>query len=387
MKRSNRNVATPQGVANVLSLVVLCVCLSLLALSLASCTATSEALVGGASTEKTPLSVSGDKKEPETSVAQTQDASQLYQEKRYQEVVLLIEAELKDLPDVPENAERREKFLSMLRLAKAKLLLARYQGQLNEIKEKALRSKEIAGLVITQTYGTIWRSEYQERRKASTGGSVYLGSTFFVREKSGLEITSEDGEMIRAVDSSVFSFFGNRGIRLNEGTFLLHLPKGAESFRVEAPLAEATFWSKKASTALISVTTSGGLKIIANERDLTVTLSKGGETKLRPGELVFALPEPQGLSRKMDVELSTIIMTANLLTGFEEPVPFNSSLRLAAAIQAQRIKGRFRAVVGDVKTDDDFQVKVVPEDEEAEPDKKGGLSKFFQGILGRDQNE
>ena len=143
---------------------------------------------------------------------------------------------------------------------------------------------------------------------------------------------------------------------------------------------------EKASTVLVSVTTSGGLKIIANERDLMVS-SKDQELKLRPGELIFALPEQQVLSRKMDVELTTILMTADLLTGFEEPVPFSRSLRLAAAMQARRIKGRYRAVVGDVESEGNFQVKVIEDEEsedEAEKDeetkKKGGISRFFSGF-------
>lgn len=192
--------------------------------------------------------------------------------------------------------------------------------------------------------------------------------------------------MIRSVDTSAFSFTGQRAIRLNEGSILLHLPKNALPFHVDGPLAGVKLSTEKASTVLVSVTTSGGLKIIANERNLMVA-SRDQELKLRPGELVFALPEPQALSRKMDVELSTILMTADLLTGFEEPVPFSRSLRLAAAMQARRIIGRFRAVVGDVESEGNFQVKVIedeePEDEtkkDEETIKKGGISRFFRGF-------
>jgi hypothetical protein len=141
------------------------------------------------------------------------------------------------------------------------------------------------------------------------------------------------------------------------------------------------------------VTTTGGLKLIANERDMTVALNKK-EMKLRPGELVFALPEPQGFSRTMDVELSTILMTADLLAGFEEPVPFSRSLRLAAAMQARRIKGRFRAVVGDVESSDNFQVKVIEKEDAEEdlkkdekPEKQRGSSGFLRGFGNRNRDK
>jgi hypothetical protein len=385
VKRLTRSVTSSVPAASILASVVPFLSVLLLAANICACTGTTDGLSGQSSNPKN-FSSSDLKKNSKPNRPSSQEVSQLYQEERYKEVISWIELALEELPDDGSNMEKRAQLRSMLRLAKAKSLVARFHGKMRDIKEQSILDKQIPGLVITQTYGTVFLSHNENRQKVFTGESVYFGPTFFVREKSGLEITSENGEMIRAVDSTAFFFDGNRSIHFHEGTILLHLAKDAESFRVEAPLASVTLRAKKAATALISVTTSGGLKIIANERDMTIVLSDDDETKLRPGELVFALPEPQGLSRKMDVELTTILMTADLLTGFEDPVPFSGSLRLAAVVQAQRIKGRFRAVVGDVMTGDNFQVKVVEEKEkEGESKKKGGLSKFFRGILGHDE--
>ncbi len=359
-----------------------------------TCFATGDAFFGFPAPRDDRLATAPSK-EPETATIHVRRAVRLYQEERYEEAVVAVEAALAELPDAPAaNADRREKLLSMMRLAKAKALVAGYRDQLDEVKDEAMRRKVIEGLVVTQVYGTVWQGENGERRKTSTGGNVSVGSTFYVRKESGLEMISEDGGKIRSVESSVFSFMGDRSIRLNEGSILIHLTKDAQAFRVDGPLVGVNLRSDKASTALLSVTTSGGLKIISNERDLLAGLSNEVQIKLRPGELAFALPEPQGFSRKMDVELSTILMTADLLTGFEEPVPFSRSLRLAAAMQARRIKGRFRAVVGDVRTDDKFQVKVIDEDEEeekeetdAKPEKKRGFFRFFRGLGGRDRDK
>ncbi len=393
MKHSTRNATIRQGAANLSRSPRLLFFVSLLASSPFYGSATGDSFFGFPTPRDDRLAFAPAKEPKDVSIL-ARRVVKLYQEKRFKETVVMVEETLTELPDVAVNEAIREKLLSMRRLAKAKMIVATYRDQLKEIKEETLRRKMIAGLVITQTYGTVLQRESEERREATAGGSVFLGTTFFVRKESGLEITSENGEMIRSVDSSVFSFTGNRSVRVNEGSILLHLPKGSPPFRMDGPLAGVTIESDKASTALVSVTTSGGLKIIANERDLKASLAKGVEIKLRPGELAFALPEPQGFSRKMDVELSTILMTADLLTGFEEPVPFSRNLRLAATMQARRIKGRFRAVVGDVKTADEFEVKVIDKDDQekeaeksAKPEKKRGISRFFRGIRGRGPNK
>ena len=94
-----------------------------------------------------------------------------------------------------------------------------------------------------------------------------------------------------------------------------------------------------------------------------VELRRSGEDlqKLRPGQLIFVLPK--GYSRKMYVELSTLIATADLPTAFEEPPSYYKRLKTEALVQALRTKRRFRTVVGDVKGRDSFEMKVLREDE------------------------
>jgi hypothetical protein len=112
---------------------------------------------------------------------------------------------------------------------------------------------------------------------------------------------------------------------------------------------------------MIGITTNGGLKMISLLGE--VELRRTGENllKLRPGQLVFVLPK--GYSRKMYIELSTLIATANLLTIFEEPPLYYKRLKTEALVQALRTKRRFRTVVGDVKGRDSFEMKVLQEDQ------------------------
>jgi len=50
------------------------------------------------------------------------------------------------------------------------------------------------------------------------------------------------------------------------------------------------------------------------------------------------------------------------MTAFDEPPVFFKKLKQQALIQALRTKKRFRTIVGDAKTNSDFQIKVLNEE-------------------------
>ena len=109
---------------------------------------------------------------------------------------------------------------------------------------------------------------------------------------------------------------------------------------------------------MAGVTTNGGLKIICLLGEIKLR-TVGKNIELLPGELSFALSD--GFSRKMNVELSTLLVTSNLLTGFNQPPVFLKKLRQQAMLQALRTRKRFRTVVGDVKGTDNFELRVLKE--------------------------
>ena len=63
----------------------------------------------------------------------------------------------------------------------------------------------------------------------------------------------------------------------------------------------------------------------------------------------------------MNIELSTLIVTSRLITGFHQIPSFMKKLNQQAMVQALRTKQRFRTVVGDVKGTRDFEIKVIEE--------------------------
>ena len=137
--------------------------------------------------------------------------------------------------------------------------------------------------------------------------------------------------------------------------------KGEESqVFVRCPLSEMRIRSDDSFAIMVGITTNGGMKVICLLGKISIKTKNFSETLL-PGELTFALPE--GFSRKMNIELSTLMVTANLLTAFEDPPPYMKKLRQQAMLQAMRTNKRFRTVVGDVKGNENFELKVLREEE------------------------
>ena len=56
-----------------------------------------------------------------------------------------------------------------------------------------------------------------------------------------------------------------------------------------------------------------------------------------PGDLCFVLPD-KSLSRKMSIELSTLMVTSKLITAFSKPLPFVNKLKQQAMMQALRTR-------------------------------------------------
>ena len=79
---------------------------------------------------------------------------------------------MKALPELPANLESREQLLSMLRLAKAKVLLARYRERIKVVEADAIRRKQIPEYTITQSYGTVWQSFEGKQGNAVIGENV-----------------------------------------------------------------------------------------------------------------------------------------------------------------------------------------------------------------------
>jgi hypothetical protein len=112
---------------------------------------------------------------------------------------------------------------------------------------------------------------------------------------------------------------------------------------------------------MLGITQSGGFKAVGIYGGVRLDLDNAS-MELGAGELVFIFTGGSGFSRKVDVELATIVQSATLIRDFEQPLPFLEEMMTAARRQNRLIRDRYRALVGDAKTDKEFELKIIKDD-------------------------
>ena len=277
---------------------------------------------------------------------------------------------LLDQSDKPSEL-LRNKLEQALRVTKGRAIVARYNGKsvlpdgnVSSTFSIGTKTPEPKDVQVRQVFGSVLlRGEFQPRSLSESGEDFGFGRRITVSSKSGvdLDLPGKAGFNLRVVDAGSFTLPIPGVLDAHSGAYLLRANEDDGKMRVEAPFAEVEVSSDDPFAVMIGITTNGGLKMIALLGDVELRRSGEDLQKLRPGQLVFVLPK--GYSRKMYVELSTLIATADLLTAFKEPAPYHKRLNSEALIQGLRTKRRFRTVVGDVKGRDSFEMKVLREDE------------------------
>jgi hypothetical protein len=261
----------------------------------------------------------------------------------------------------------RERIEQALRITKGRAIVALYKDSqvatsVGEAPAEIL--SEPADINVREVFGSVLlRGEFEPRSLTQSGETLGFGRRITVSSKSGVDL-DWPGNVdfnLRVVDRGSFTLRSPELLETHSGAYLLRANEDDGEIRLEAPFAEVEVSGDDPFAVMIGITTNGGFKMIGLLG--TVELRRPGEElqKLRPGQLVFVLPK--GYSRKMYIELSTLIATADLLTVFEEPPSYYKRLKTEALVQALRTKRRFRTVVGDVKGRDSFEMKVLREDE------------------------
>ena len=159
----------------------------------------------------------------------------------------------------------------------------------------------------------------------------------------------------RFFDQATFSC-RDQGIVLQIGSLLADLRSGGSWF-VEGFDAELQVSGKV--VILVESTTNGGLKLmcLAGKGLIAGQGTDGGKVELFPGELVFAKPQGKGFSDKLNVNLKTLVATSALVHEFPDYEGFRKDIGRAILDQQSLIRKRFRAVVGDARTPDTFDIR------------------------------
>lgn len=241
----------------------------------------------------------------------------------------------------------------------------------NKTKSKSPKLDEI---ILSQTSLKITQLEGSHFQKTDAGlqscevGDVFTGTTsLFVRSDSLMELKGESGQIVRLGSNTNLDIELNKLFKLYKGAMLLYLPEGTRSYILQSPLSRVSISGNGA--AMFGVTEIGGLKVICIDGKIELTLANNESASLTPGELIFVFTEGKDFSRKVDLELATVMQTSALISNFPEPLPFLVNLAKNARKQNRRIRGRFKALVGDAKSDQDFELMILRDKENAE-DKK-----------------
>ena len=269
------------------------------------------------------------------------------------------------LREVPKNHPLLKDVEQHIRLTKGKLLVQRYNKNLkkeNEIERNGLLpiSEESENIEVNQFFGSVLAREvWQNKKITKTGDNLGFGRRVTVLPSAGVELTYINGYKykIRSVEAASFALSDENVFDFHSGSFSLASLESNSLCLVKSPLSEFHLKSDDPFAVLFAVTTNGGLKIIGLLGEIELVQKNKPTISLRPGQLIFSMPD--GFSRKMSVELSTLMVTSKLMTAFEDPPNFYRKLKQQALIQALRTKKRFRTLVGDAKTNSDFQIKVL----------------------------
>ena len=260
----------------------------------------------------------------------------------------------------------RSEVEKQIRITQGKIVVSRYAR-----KEKTEKKQEGSGLLplnkeaedfrVQQVFGKVLaRNLWENRDTLSINMPLGKGRTVTVMPRAGIEIEESRSRAfsLRCVQAASFTLVGPSQLQLHSGSYAISSQTAVTSLRVSSTLTDLTLSSDHPYALMAGVTTNGGMKVICLLGKIALSVD-GKSENLMPGELVFALPD--GFSRKMNVELSTLIVTSNLLTDFPAPPVYHAKLRQQAMLQAMRTKKKFRTVVGDVKGRENFELKILEE--------------------------
>ena len=255
-----------------------------------------------------------------------------------------------------------------IRITKGRSLIARYQNRsgLKIIQKDELLplSDEPDDIIVSQRFGTVLAREiWQPKEVKEVGEFIGTGRRLTILPEAGVELFlgEERTLSLRSVDAASLAIPDLNIFDLHSGSFVISSSANGNNTTIKSPLSTIKVSCEKQFALMIGITTNGGLKVISLLGECQLEQDDIGSTVLSPGELVFSLPE--GFSRKMSVELSTLMVTSRLMTAFDDPPVYHKKLRQQAMIQALRTRKRYKAVVGDAKNSKDFEIKVLKPDQ------------------------
>jgi hypothetical protein len=158
-------------------------------------------------------------------------------------------------------------------------------------------------------------------RPASINGDVRSGTAVRTGSDSRAELAFTDRTLARLGANSALSF-GERSFDLANGSMLLYLPKSSGSARINTAVATA---AGTGFTAMAEYRPKSWIKFFVLEGRGSVSLEhhRGEIRALRAGQMIVVRPSATKLPEPQEVDLSELIKTSLLVTGFPRLPNFN----------------------------------------------------------------
>jgi hypothetical protein len=289
-------------------------------------------------------------------------------ESKFDEALAFYETGLSHALNFSDKGDMIVEFQSKIRQTKAKSLVYHFKSDQilarvnrNDLLPATLETKDF---IVLQSSGVVSLNRIWTDSKIDNLRNFFgMGRKITVFPKSGIEFIPNGGQKLisRVVGPAGFLQSDSSKIEVYSGIYLFSAKERPSNLIIEYPLGELTIEPSTPFAFILEITTNGGCKIIGLLGELNFNIADKTSVRVAPGELVFAMNDD--FSRKMTVELSTLMATSSLFTDFEEPPELFKKMRQQALIQALRTKRHYRALVGDAKTLDDFEVQVLEEED------------------------
>ena len=287
---------------------------------------------------------------------------------KFNEALVCYETGLSHALNLSDKGDLIVEFQSKIRQTKAISLVHHFKSDQiparvnrNDLLPATLETKDFS---VLQSYGVvslnrIWTDSKIDNLRKFFG----RGRKVTVFPKSGVDFTPNGEQKLtsRVVGPAGFLQSDTSKIEVFSGVYLFSSKEELANLIIEYPLGELSIELSGPFAFILEITTNGGCKIIGLLEELNFNMAGKTSVRVAPGELVFAMDDH--FSRKMNVELSTLMATSSLFTDFEEPPKLFKKMRQQALIQALRTKRHYRALVGDAKTLENFEVQLMEEED------------------------
>jgi hypothetical protein len=182
---------------------------------------------------------------------------------------------------------------------------------------------------------------------------IPMGERVSVRPRSGLE-TLAAGRTLRFGSETIFTITEDAMV-LYEGSLLYRTRKMGSLLELKSPEAEISLDGM--GSVMLEVEPNGGIKVVGLLGRVRVTDKQSGKAiQVLPGELLFVKPGGRGFGDLIYVNLGKMTKTSFLVSGFRNLSSFERALAVVIKAQSESIAKHFRAVVGDAKGVNTFEV-------------------------------